>query len=199
MWLSLYLILPYTLPLRIIQMFSRDLKLTILSNHAEHLKELVLFVIRTTSFYNSKIFTPNWSAGLLRKMTLVWERSCSTWNSWASKASTNWFNDRDHKDPLELNKPRSFETFIKPKTLAESSQALPPSKTPDVAWYIQKDMDHFYQTFFQASKSRSRNKLKAKTSDVYCSRSHIKCYNFCQQCEDHFAIYETTKPNQIYL
>ena len=38
------------------------LKLSILSNHAEYLKKIALFVIRTTSFYNSKISIPNKSA-----------------------------------------------------------------------------------------------------------------------------------------
>ncbi len=39
--------------------------------------------------------------------------------------------------------------------------------------------------------------LKAKTPDIDRSRSHIECYNFCQQCEDHFATCGTTGPNQI--
>ncbi len=58
-------------------------------------------------------------------------------------------------------------------------------------------MDHLLQTFLQVSKGGSGDKLKAKTPDVYCARSHMECYNFCQQCEDHFATYAATKPNRI--
>ncbi len=58
-------------------------------------------------------------------------------------------------------------------------------------------MDHLLQTFLQASKGRSGDKLKAKTPDVYYGRSHMECYNFCQQYEDHFAICGATEPNRI--
>ncbi len=58
-------------------------------------------------------------------------------------------------------------------------------------------MDHLFQTFLQASKGEFRDKLKVKTPDVYCDRSYMEYYNFCQQCEDHFAICEATGPNQI--
>ncbi len=62
---------------------------------------------------------------------------------------------------------------------------------------MQKNMDHLLQTLLQASKDRSRDKLKAKTPDVYCGKSHIECYNFCQQYEDHFATCGATRPHQI--
>ncbi len=44
------------------------------------------------------------------------------------------------------------------------------------------------------SKSGSEDKLKAKTPDVYYNRSHMECYNFCQQCKDHFATSRATGP-----
>ena len=28
--------------------------------------------------------------------------------------------------------------------------------------------------------------LKARTPETYWGKSHMECYNFCQQCEDHF-------------
>ena len=40
-------------------------------------------------------------------------------------------------------------------------------------------------------------KLKARFPNVYCRKSHIDCYNFCQQCEDHFATAGATGPTQI--
>ena len=48
-------------------MFSHDLKLNILFNYAEHSKRLELFVICTTTFYNSKIFIPNGIASPFRE------------------------------------------------------------------------------------------------------------------------------------
>ena len=39
--------------------------------------------------------------------------------------------------------------------------------------------------------------LKARSPDVYCGKSHMKCYKFCQQCEDHFAIAGAKGPNRI--
>ncbi len=74
---------------------------------------------------------------------------------------------------------------------------LPALPAPDVVRYTKKDMDHLFQTFLQASKGGSGDKLKAKTSDVYRGRSHMGYYNFCQQCEDHFATCGATRPNRI--
>ena len=40
-------------------------------------------------------------------------------------------------------------------------------------------------------------KLKARSPDVYHGKSHIDCYNFCQQCEDYFATAGATGPTRI--
>ena len=40
-------------------------------------------------------------------------------------------------------------------------------------------------------------KLKARFPSVYREKSYIDCYNFCQQCEDYFAIKEITESIQI--
>ena len=39
--------------------------------------------------------------------------------------------------------------------------------------------------------------LKARSPDVYHGKSHIECYNFCQQCEDHFTTAGAKSPNRI--
>lgn len=52
-------------------------------------------------------------------------------------------------------------------------------------------------TFLYVLKGRFEDKLKAKTLDIYCGKSHIECYNFCQQFEDYFTITGTNGPNQI--
>ena len=38
--------------------------------------------------------------------------------------------------------------------------------------------------------------LKAKISKVYYSKSHIDCYHFCQQCQDHFETAGATRINR---
>ena len=42
-----------------------------------------------------------------------------------------------------------------------------------------------------------RKKLKARSPDVYRGKSHMDCYNFCQQCEDYFATAGATGPTRI--
>ncbi len=98
----------------------------------------------------------------------------------------------DYEDPLGSNESGSSETPAGSEAPARSETPevpigppetlLPAPPAPNVAQYMQKDMDHLLQTFFQASKGGSGNKLKAKTLDVYRGRSHMECYNFCQQC-----------------
>ena len=38
--------------------------------------------------------------------------------------------------------------------------------------------------------------LKAKVPEVYYSKSHMDCYHFCQQCEDHFETAGATGNNR---
>ena len=42
-----------------------------------------------------------------------------------------------------------------------------------------------------------REKLKARSLDVYRGKSHMDCYNFCQQFEDSFATTGAMEPTQI--
>ena len=42
-----------------------------------------------------------------------------------------------------------------------------------------------------------RKKLKARFPDVYRGKSHIDCYNFCQQYEDYFATARATGSTRI--
>ena len=37
--------------------------------------------------------------------------------------------------------------------------------------------------------------LKARFLEIYSGKSHINCYHFCQQCEDHFKTSGATKMN----
>lgn len=39
--------------------------------------------------------------------------------------------------------------------------------------------------------------LKARFPDLYYGNSHMDCYRFCQQCEDHFETAGANGPNRI--
>ncbi len=128
-------------------------------------------------------------------MTLVRERGRPAQRSQVFEAPINRSNDGDHKDPLGSNKPGPSEALEAP--IGPPKTPLPTLPAPDIVRYTQKDINYLLQTFFQASKGRSWDKLKSKTPDVYRSRSYMECYNFCQQCEDHFTTCEATRPNRI--
>ena len=72
---------------------------------------------------------------------------------------------------------------------------------PFVAKYTEKDLQKIFRMVLERqvplSNGICEKPLKAKSSDVYHGKSHIKCYNFCQQCEDHFAIGAAKDPNRI--
>ena len=128
-------------------------------------------------------------------MTSVQEQGWLAQRGQASKIPTNRFNNRDHKDPLGSNKPEPSKALEAP---VEPPKVLfPVFPTPNIARYTQKDIDHLLQMFFQVSKYRSGDKLQTKTPDVYQCKSHMECYNFCQQCEDYFITCEAIRPNQI--
>ena len=39
--------------------------------------------------------------------------------------------------------------------------------------------------------------LKAWFPDIYWGKTHLECYNFFQQCKDHFATASATGPNRV--
>lgn len=68
--------------------------------------------------------------------------------------------------------------------------------------YTKKDLQWFLKTVLETqtptnSEESQDKSLKACFLDIYCGKSYIKCYNFCQQYEDHFAIAGAKSTNQI--
>ena len=39
--------------------------------------------------------------------------------------------------------------------------------------------------------------LKTRFSELYCNKTHRKCYKFIQQCEDHFATAKAKEQNRV--
>ena len=75
-----------------------------------------------------------------------------------------------------------------------------PAVKPPVAKYTEEDPHKILRTVLEArapSDGAREKSLKARSSDVDCGKSHMECYNFCQQCEDHFATAGAKSPNRI--
>ncbi len=140
-------------------------------------------------------------------MTSVRGRGRPVRRGQASKAPTGPFSSNgDHENPLGSNEsgpskaPAGSEALARPPEAPPGPPQVPPLpvlQDPSANRYSQQDLDRIIQTFLQNSKGGSGDKPKAKTPDVNRGRFHMECYNFCQQCEDHFATCRATGPNQI--
>ena len=51
----------------------------------------------------------------------------------------------------------------------------------------------------QANSAPREQPLKARFPDLYYGNSHLDCYRFCQQCEDHFKIARANRPNWVFF
>lgn len=94
----------------------------------------------------------------------------------------------NHKKP---NKPltRPFKT---PNTRLFEAPKI------DAVYYTKKDLQQNIQSVLQAQVPKRRlsgDKLKAKSPDVYCTKFHLECYNFCQPYKNHFATVGATELN----
>ena len=74
---------------------------------------------------------------------------------------------------------------------------------PPIAKYTEEDLQRILRTVLEArappSDGAREKPLKARSPDVYRGKSHMECYNFCQQCEDHFATAGAKGPNRIFF
>ena len=82
------------------------------------------------------------------------------------------------------------ETTPTPSTASAPSQVL--SSAPAPTLYSQEDLQRITKLcmdlFFQGNHQEGprEGQLKARFPDLYYEKSHMECYHFCQQCEDHF-------------
>ena len=88
-----------------------------------------------------------------------------------------------------------------PESSHDKTPVNPPAVEPLVAKYTEEDLQRILRMVLEARAPPSdgiREKpLKARSPDVYCGKSHMECYNFCQQCEDYFATARAKGPNHI--
>ena len=127
-------------------------------------------------------------------MILVWDRKRLRWKRFSGVLSV-----APHDSSLSL-KSEFFKQLVRP------SEAKPPVTiiliaTTNVSKYFKDDLQKIFKTVLkgQALALTSAptpapavievfcNKLKARFLDIYCGKSDMDCYNFCQQCENHFA------------
>ena len=84
------------------------------------------------------------------------------------------------------------EAFTPPETLT-LPLVLP--STEDLFTKFIKVFIETTQAQARALAERKNWPLKARSSETYLMKSHMDCYHFCQQCEDHFKTSGTTKMN----
>ena len=77
--------------------------------------------------------------------------------------------------------------------------------------YSETDLQQIFKTVLEARSpvpaptlqplvfpnSPCKRLLKAGFLELYCGKTHMECYNFIQQCEDHFAIAGAKGPNHV--
>ena len=61
---------------------------------------------------------------------------------------------------------------------------------------FKKFMKAYLETNQGPRQPECKQNLKAKVPKVYYDRSHMDCYHFCQQCEDHFETVGATGFNR---
>ena len=71
------------------------------------------------------------------------------------------------------------------------------------AKYSAKHLQKILKTILEAKapahqpESLCEKLLKGQAPDLYRDKTHMKCYNFCKQCEDNFATAVATEMNRI--
>lgn len=76
---------------------------------------------------------------------------------------------------------------------------------PSISKYTEEDLLRILKTVFETRapapapvpEGPRERPLKARFPDVYKGVSQMECYNFCQQCEDHFDTAGAKGPNRI--
>ena len=119
---------------------------------------------------------------------------------------------RPRRERLSIAPPGSFP--LSKSEISEQPDRTPGPKSPAAASIPKYSEDNLKRIFKAVLEARvpapapalvpapvvsevPQEKLKARFPDVYCRKSHMDCYNFCQQCEDYFATAGAMGPTQI--
>ena len=83
------------------------------------------------------------------------------------------------------------------KALISLKAPTPPLILSSAEDLFTKFMKVFIETTqAQALAEPQERTLKARTPEIYWGKSHMECYHFCQQCEDHFETLGATGINR---
>ena len=96
-------------------------------------------------------------------------------------------------------KSESSEQPDRPRGLKSPAAAtsVPKYSEDDLQWILKAVLEAQAPAPAPVISKVCREKLKARSPDVYHGKSHMDYYNFCQQCEDYFATAGATRPTQI--
>ena len=116
-------------------------------------------------------------------------RSCA-WQSPCVNPSADPTEEQDElagQGPIRGFNAGSNEALTKAPTPSEAHiLLLVPSSTKDLFTKFMKMFMETTQAQVQALAKPRERPLKARTSESYWGKSHMECYHFCQQWEDHF-------------
>ena len=144
--------------------------------------------------------------------------------AWSSACCSPCQNPHNGKDKHDGRTPTKGSDCRTPAPTA--TRALTPAAAPVVASlaasgsadssvvrYLEDDLQWIFRTVLDfrppapvpalvvaavphSEESRERP-LKARFLDIYWGKTHLKCYNFFQQCKDHFATAGATSLNRV--
>ena len=89
-----------------------------------------------------------------------------------------------------------------PAPTPAAAVALAPAAIDSVAKYLAENLQGILKTILKArapasqQDSYSEKPLKARAPDIYRGKTHMECYNFCRECEVHFATAGATGLNR---
>ena len=159
-----------------------------------------------SAFYNSNCCKPNRSASPFGKAQLDNNRPYSVdmaqgLHSWQNVPPST-VSPSESEQPASPEKETPTPSHLGPPDAPALDAPVP---APAPAQYTEEDHQIIIKlcrdSFLQAQPScpepgPRKSPLKARFLDLYHRKSHIECYQFFYQCEDHFATAGATGPNQ---
>lgn len=107
-------------------------------------------------------------------------------------------------DPVEIELAGSVPLDFTPGSV-QSQEHTPALPTPTPTRSTEELFELLMKTYMESVKNPVQSQsfgprkrpLKAWFPDLYYRKSHLDCYQFCQQCENHFRTASATGPNRI--
>ena len=144
--------------------------------------------------------------------------------AWSSAHCSSCQNLHDGKEKLAGGTPTEGSnhctlapTAIRAPTPAAALVVAPlaasSSANSSVVRYLEDDLQRIFRTILNCKppvpvpapvvaavphfEGLCKRPLKARFLEIYWDKTHLKCYNFFQQCKDHFTIAAARGPNRV--